>query len=231
MMTKKRMICSALALGAALGLASAARAEMVLSQVIVDLLPGKPPREDIEVWNDGTERMYVLAEPFEIQSPGTPAEQRIPARIPEESGVLVSPQRLVIEPGERRTIRVAAIGERPASDRIYRVAIRPVAGAVTAEESALKLFVGYDTLVLVRPERFTGDVEAVRSGRSLTLRNTGNTAQELFDGQQCDSAGGDCRALPSKRLYPGATWEQILPFDTPVTYKSAVGPTIRDRRF
>ena len=231
MMTTKRMICSALALGAALGLASVARAEMVLSQVIVDLLPGKPPREDIEVWNDGEERMYVLAEPFEIQSPGTPAEHRIPARIPEDSGVLVSPQRLVIEPGERRTIRVAAIGERPASDRVYRVAIRPVAGAVTAEESALKLFVGYDTLVLVRPERFTGDVEGERSGRTLTLRNTGNTAQELFDGQQCDGAGGDCRALPSKRLYPGATWEQSLPFDTLVAYKSAVGPTIRDRRF
>jgi P pilus assembly chaperone PapD len=218
-------------LGSAFGLASLAQAEMVLSQVIVDLLPGKPPREDIEVWNDGAERMYVLAEPFEIRAAGAPEEQRVPAGPADQSGILVSPQRLVLAPGERRTIRVAAIGERPATDRVYRVAIKPVAGTVSAEESALKLFVGYDTLVLIRPERFTGDIEAQRSGRTLTLRNAGNTAQELFDGRQCDSGGGNCQALPAKRLYPGAVWEQALPFDTPVNYKAAIGPTIRERQF
>src|SRR5688500_10394800 len=93
---KERLLSSALALAAAFGLASLARAEMVLSQVIVDLLPGTPPREDIEVWNAGTERMYVLAEPFEIRAPGTPQEQREPAGLPENSGILVSPQRLVL---------------------------------------------------------------------------------------------------------------------------------------
>jgi P pilus assembly chaperone PapD len=221
----------ALALGSALGAASPARAEMVLSQVIVDLLPDKPPREDIEVWNDGGERMYVSAEPFEIRAAGTPAEQRVAAGPPDEAGILVSPQRLVLEPGERRTIRVAAIGERPTTDRVYRVAVRPVAGAISAEESALKVFVGYDALVLVRPERFTGDVAGERQGRTLVLRNAGNTAQELFDGKQCDAAGKDCRPLPAKRLYPGAAWEQTLPFDTPVTYKAAIGPTVREREF
>lgn len=230
-MTLKRTLLAALALPAALGAAATARAEMVLSQVIVDLLPGKPPREDIEVWNDGPERMYVLAEPFEILAAGTPQEQRVPAGMPEQSGILVSPQRLVLEPGERRTVRVAAIGERPAADRVYRVAIRPVAGAVSAEETALKVFVGYDTLVLVRPERATGDVEAQRSGRTLVLVNSGNTAQELFGGQQCDAAGGNCQALPSKRLYPGASWEQALPYDTQVTYKASIGPKVRERRF
>ena len=230
-MTIKRTFLAALALGAALSCTTAASAEMVLSQVIVDLLPGKPPREDIEVWNDGAERMYVLAEPFEITAAGTPQEQRNPAGLPEESGLLVSPQRLVLEPGERRTVRVAAIGERPAADRVYRVAIRPVAGAVSAEESALKVFVGYDTLVLVRPERVTGEIEARRVGRTLVLVNAGNTAQELFGGLQCDAAGGNCQALPAKRLYPGASWEQALPYDTPVTYTAGIGPTVRARQF
>lgn len=227
----RMLLLPALALAAAAGLGAAARAEMVLSQVIVDLLPGKPPREDIEVWNDGDERMYVLAEPFEIHGAGTSGEQRVAVTEPEAAGLLVSPLRLVLEPGERRTIRIAAIGARPAADRVYRVTIKPVAGTVTAEATALKVFVGYDTLVLVRPESFAGDVEGTRSGRTLTLRNTGNTAHELFDGQQCDSGGGDCRELPAKRLYPGASWEQQLPFDTPVSYRSAVGPTVRERTF
>ena len=230
-MNPRRLLLPALAFAAALGLCGAARAEMVLSQVIVDLLPGKPPREDIEVWNDGEERMYVLAEPFEIRDAGTPGEQRVAVTEPEQASLLVSPLRLVLEPGERRTIRVATIGTRPASDRVYRVSIKPVAGTVTAEASALKVFVGYDALVLVRPEQYTGDVEATRNGRTLLLRNAGNTAQELFDGRQCDSAGGDCRDLPAKRLYPGASWEVPLPYDTPVAYRASIGPTVRSREF
>jgi len=221
------------ALAALLALAPAgpAMGEMVLSQVIVDLMPGKPPRDDIEVWNDGSERLYVSAEPFEIRAPGTPAETRAPAGTPEQSGLLVAPQRLILEPGERRTIRIALIGERPASDRVFRVAIRPVAGPVSASTDALKVFVGYDTLVLARPQGLANAIEGQRSGQTLTLRNTGNTAQELFDGKQCDAAGTQCRALPAKRLYPGATWEQALPFDTPVTYRSSIGPEVRERRF
>jgi P pilus assembly chaperone PapD len=220
-----------LTLATALGLAAGARAEMVLSQVIVDLLPGKPPRDDIEVWNDGPERMYVSAEPFIIRAAGTPHETRVPLGEPDQAGILVAPQRLVLEPGERRTIRVAVLGERSPSDRVYRVAIKPVGGPISADASALKVFVGYDALVLVRPDRFTGEVTGERQGNSLILANAGNTAQELFEGKQCDPAGKDCRSLPSKRLYPGASWKQTLPFTTPVTYKAAIGPTIRERQF
>jgi P pilus assembly chaperone PapD len=226
-----RFLARILLCGAAIAGAHAANAEMVLSQVIVDFLPGKPLREDIEVWNSGEERMYVSAEPFRIVAAGTPEEQRVALRPAEDSGLLVSPQRLVIEPGERRIVRVAALGGRPQSDAVYRVAIRPVAGAISAETDALKVFVGYDALVIVRPERVVEDLRAERSGRTLRLRNNGNTAEELFDGKQCDASGGDCRPLPAKRLYPNAEWELALPFDTPATYKAAVGPTVSERRF
>jgi len=230
-MKTRTFIRASLAAALALGAASLAQAEMVLSQVIVDLMPGKPLRDDIEVWNDSPERMYVAADPFEIRNPGTPQEQRIPAADPEQSGLLVAPQRLVLEPGERRLVRIAATGERPAADRIYRVAIKPVAGAITADRSALKILVGYDTLVLVRPAQFTGDVTGQRNGKILTLTNAGNTSQELFDGRQCDASGKDCRDLPAKRLYAGATWSQPVPFDTPVSYKASIGGTVRQRTF
>jgi len=230
-MTMKHLFCAAISLVSVAGLTSLAQAEMVLSQVIVDLLPGEAPREDVEVWNDGTERLYVLAEPFEIRGAGTTSEERVRAVLPDEAGILVSPQRLVLEPGERRIIRISAIGERPRTDRVYRVAIRPVAGAVSADVSALKVFVGYDALVIVRPDQITNDIEVERSGRTLVLHNVGNTAQEFFDGQQCDAEGRRCQSLPAKRLYAGATWEQALPFETVVSYKSAIGPDIRERQF
>lgn len=226
----KAPLCAA-ALLIAVGMASQAQAEMVLSQVIVDLAPGAPSREDIEVWNDGDERMYVVAEPSEIVHAGSPQEQRVAVQANEDAGLLVSPRRLVLEPGERRTVRIAAFGERPASERTFRVAIKPVAGPLAAEQSALKVLVGYDTLVLLRPAHVVDDLRAERTGGTLVLRNDGNTSQEIFAGRQCASNGGDCRALPGTRLYPGAVWTQTTPLDTPVHYRSAIGPAIRERTF
>lgn len=230
-MISKNILGLLSALGLSLACVAPAQAEMILSQVIVDLQPDKPPREDIEVFNSGADRMYVAAEPFEIVAAGTPQEQRKAVRLSDGSGILISPQRLVLEPGERRMIRIALLGDRPVSDRVYRVAIRPVAGRVTADKSALKVFVGYDTLVLVRPQQISDRLEVMRNDSKLVIRNMGNTAQELFDGRQCRSDGSSCASLASKRLYPGATWVQDLPLDTPISYKSAIGSVVRDRRF
>lgn len=205
---------------------SAASADMVLSQVIVDLEPNEAPRDDIEVSNTGSERMYVLAEPFEILNPGTKEESRVDARDPLAAGLLVSPQRIVLAPGERRVIRVALTGDRPARERVYRVAIRPVAGEVTSEVSAVKVLVGYDVLVLARPAQATDAIASERVGRTLIIRNEGNASQEIFDGEQCDGEGRDCRALPAKRLYAGAIWEQTLPHDTPAQYSAARGSRV-----
>jgi Mat/Ecp fimbriae periplasmic chaperone len=214
------------------GLAAvSASAEMVLSQVIVDLHSDKPPRDDIEVWNDTSETMYVSAEPFLIVAPGTPNEQRVPATRPDESGLLVSPQRLVLAAGERRTVRIAAVGQRPTTDRVYRVAIKPVAGSVSSNTDALKVFVGYDALVIVRPDDAMPRIEAERTRSSLELRNDGNSAVELFEGRQCDNEGGNCQSLPAKRLYAGAVWEQALPYETKVSYRSAIGKIVRQLEF
>ena len=125
-----------------------AQADMVLSQVIVDLQPGKPSHEDIEIWNDSPERMYAVAEPAQIQSPGTPTERRVTVADPGVSGLLVTPQRMVLEPGQRRIIRLAALLPRDMTERIYRVTVKPVAGPVTAETTALKVLLGYDVLRL-----------------------------------------------------------------------------------
>ena len=108
-----------IAASAMLALATApARAELVLSQVIVDMRAGKPAHDDIEVWNDSDERMYVVAEPAQIQSPGMPAERRVSIADPAVSGLLVTPRRMVLEPGQRRIMRLAALLPRDMSERI-----------------------------------------------------------------------------------------------------------------
>lgn len=120
----------------------AANADLILSEVIVDFGPDKPAREDIEAWNNGTERIYIVAQPAEILAAGTSGERRVEAADPSQSGLLVTPRRMVLEPGERRLVRIAALSNRPEHDRIYRVTIKPVVGDVKAGASAIKFWLG-----------------------------------------------------------------------------------------
>lgn len=205
--------------------ASQAHAEIVLSQVIIDLQPERADYQDIEIWNAGSERAFVQIEPSEILKPGHPDEQRVPITDPEQAGLLVSPQRLVLEADERRVIRFAAIAPRSARERIYRVAVRPVAAPQESEASGLKVLLGYDLLVLFRPAKLEGEVTAVRRGERIEFTNNSNFAQEIYDGKQCSSQGDPCVNLPATRLYPGASWSITLPYPTEAEIMMTAGTT------
>jgi len=212
-------------------LAQPALADMVLDKVILDFTPDAPARDDIEVWNSGTERLYVMVEPHEVIAPGQADEHRISDPDPAKLGLLVTPQRLILEPGERRLVRIAAIVPRGSRDRIYRVTIKPVVGDVSAAQTAIKVMVGYDTLVIYRPAAALGTVTATRTGKTIAFANDGNSNVEMYQGRQCDAAAKDCRDLPARRLYAGARWEQLLDRDTPVEYRVATGRTSVVKRF
>ena len=215
-----------LAVFLALTAARPALADLVLSQVVLDFQPGQPPREDIEVLNDGRERLYVVVEPAEIKSPGLPGEQRVQMHDPQELGLLASPARLILEPGQRKFVRIAAITAPGDQDRIYRVTIKPVVGELNSTASGVKVLVGYDVLVILRPQLPIAVVTAIRLGKRLVFQNMGNTNAELFHGRQCDASGKKCTDLPATRLYAGATWQVDLSWDTPVEYTKKVGGQI-----
>ena len=204
---------------------ASASAELVLSQLIVDLQSGRHVREDVEIWNNSPERAYVAVQPSEIADAGLDGERRLDERDPGKLGLLVSPARMILEPGQRKLVRIAAIAPPAERERVYRVTVKPVAGELDAQESGLKILVGYDVLVLVRPIDPNPAVTGVRNGNLLTIQNHGNVSVELTDGRQCGTSGRDCSALPGKRLYPGARWSQQLGTSAPAQYivKSSLG--------
>ena len=216
-MILKKALAAGLAVAAGLLAAAPARAELVLSDLIVELQSGKLARRDIEVWNNSPERSYVSVEPREILEPGLASQSLRKDPDPEKLGLLVSPQRLILEPGQRKLVR---IGNLPASgdrEHVYRVMMKPVVAGVQSEDSGLKIVVGYDVLVLVRPATATAAVKSSRTGRQLTFHNKGNVSVEIVDGRQCSPAK-QCRELPGRRLYPGASWSVELPTDLPAEY-------------
>lgn len=187
-----------------------ARADIVLSQLIVELSPGRHAREDIEVWNNSSDRAYVATEPSEVIDAGKPTEHRLREADPAKLGLLVSPARMILEPGQRKIVRVAFIAPAADRERVYRVTVKPVAGQLSSDRSGLKILVGYDALVIARPLQRKSNVVATRNGEELRFTNAGNVSVELVGGQQCDAGGKNCTNLPAKRLYAGAEWTQKL---------------------
>jgi P pilus assembly chaperone PapD len=197
---------------------AAAHAELALSQLIVELQPGKQARDDVEIWNNSPDRTYVALEPREIVDPSLPSQHERREADPEKLGLLVSPARMILEPGARRLIRLATLLPDTGREHVFRVTVKPVIGGVDTKDNGLKILVGYDLLVLVRPGQPVPAVTGLRNGRKLTFTNRGNVSVELMSGRQCDASHGHCVDLPGKRLYAGASWTVDLHSDGPVDY-------------
>ncbi|WP_158582015.1 fimbrial biogenesis chaperone [Sphingomonas edaphi] len=220
-MMKKRWVWIAAAVPALMS-AQPAQAEIVLSQLIVDLGSGAAHRQDIEIWNNGEERAFVSVTPAEIVGAGLAAEHRREESNPEKLGLLVSPNRLILEPGQHKLIRIAALGKSLERERVYRVTVKPVVGELAKDQSGLKVLVGYDVLALVRPANSQSQVSGRWEGSTLIVKNDGNESVELIEGKQC-SAPTQCETLPAKRLYAGAEWR------VPVARKAPVEMSVKSR--
>lgn len=197
---------------------TSARAELAISNLVVELQPGKHIRKDVEVWNNSPERSFVAIEPREIINASLPSQRIYRDPDPEKLGLLVSPLRMILEPGQRKMVRIATLSARADREHVYRVTIKPVIGSIQSNDTGLMVVVGYDVLVLVRPPQPFVNVTANRIGRKLTLSNSGNVSVEVVDGQQCDAAHQHCAELPGKRLYAGTSWTVELHSDQPADY-------------
>jgi len=203
-----------------------ARAELALSQLVVELTPGDHSRTDLEVLNTGSDQAFVSVDPREIIAPGTLKQSRQDEPDPEKLGLLVSPARIILDPGQRRLIRIAAIAPPSDSERVYRVTVKPVAGQLEGQGSGLKILLGYDVLVLVRPRDLRPHISGTRSGNEMTLQNDGNVSLELVDGQRCEQRSNACKPLPGTRLYAGASTRIPASPNESVVYKAKIGSKV-----
>lgn len=202
-------------------------ANMVLSEAIIHFEPGKPLRKDIEVENPSSENLYIEITPAVVEQPGTESEQRVNIIDPRESGLLVTPNKLVIPPGGRKLVRLVSLKPLGEKERVYRVTFKPVVGDLEAEQIGVKILVGYEVLVLMQPAVPEPNLLAKRSETSLSFENKGNTNILLREGKQCPKGASndseDCKRLNGKRLYPGNSWSVDLPFNRAVDYQMSIG--------
>lgn len=214
-------------------LSSQGWAAMIVERSILYYLPGEANRQDVEIRNPDQEPLYVEVEIMEILNPGTDKEEKKMLTNPKESGLLVTPNRLAVQPGAKQMIRVVNLKGAGDKEKVYRINLKPVAADIEAEQTAIKILVGYQLLVLVAPAKPEPKIESVREGKKLILTNKGNVNILLSRGTQCAKllepkpadAKEECDEMPIRRLYPGNSMEVELKYDTPVNYLFSNGPS------
>ena len=198
---------------------------MELSNVILHFEPGESNRQDVEVSNPSDQPLYVEINPQIVLSPGTSGEDRAPITNPRQAGLLVTPNKLIVPAGSTRVVRFVKLESVP-KERVYRITAKPIVNDLIASETALKVVIGYEILAIIYPNNPQPSLVVERSGRRLTVSNTGNTNVLVREGYQClspDLPLEDCTPLSGKRLYPGNEWKLELPEDLPVTLYQSVG--------
>lgn len=188
-------------------------ASMSLDKMVVYFEPGQPPRQDIMVSNPDPENLYLQTEVYKVINPGGENEERIRITDPDKLKLLATPQKAVIPPNGRKTVRLVSL-ETPGTDEaVYRVTFRPVVGDVKATQTAIKLLIAYQALVFIRPANPKYDIVAKWKDNKIVFTNKGNMNAVLRNGQFCTSKKDvSCKPLSeSTRLYAGQSWTLELP--------------------
>jgi len=215
----------------AVSLSSAAIGDMSVDKMVVNFFPGKGKSQDIVVSNNGNEVLYVQVTPEKVTDSALPTETREIVRNPIEAGLLVSPRRIVLQPGDSQVVRLVRM--RPFQEEtVFRVDLKPVTGELQAEQTGVKIMVGYNLIVFVSPQEMNTNLTVKRDAKRLSLINSGNVNVDFRRILQCESADilaeataddDRCMLLSTPRLYPGRDAVVELPYDQPVRIRHYSG--------
>lgn len=226
-MTKQLILALSLALSSL-----PVQASMMLDRTILTFVAGEPPRHDVSVANPDEENLYLEVTVLDVTNPGTAEETRTPVKNPEEIGLVAAPRLLMVPPGGRRMIRLVNLQGHTDNEKVYRVNVTPVPPPMETEGMALRVLVAYQLLIFVEPISPKQNLEIKRDGKRVTFQNKGNTNIHLTKGQQCpEDRSKPCTDLKGSRLYPGNTFEVLLPEDRPAHFTVTSGNLNNVRQF
>lgn len=195
----------------ALIIAQASPAQVSVSRSVINFDAGEKI-QDFEVYNSADHKVWLSLQVSEIIEPESDNPRKVALDDPRNADVLVSPTRLLLPPGQQKRIRVIMRNPSADKERVFRLSVLPHTGRVTLAGDSptrltggIKVLLGYDLLLISRPEAPEAEVLARRNDDSVEFINNGNTNVMMQRIAQCFPATGDCFDLPTKRLYAGET--------------------------
>lgn len=137
-------------------------ANIVLDKMVLDFLPKDPPQKNIIVFNSGDEVSYVSTEIFEIKNPGLSNEKRVAVVKKEKNRLIIAPSKIALEEQSKKGMQFISNEEDSLkTDRVYRVSVVPNVGEIRKDTNGIgiKILVGYDVLVIIRPKVLNFDLK------------------------------------------------------------------------
>jgi P pilus assembly chaperone PapD len=214
--------------------APSVHAGVMLNRAIVIFDDSDQARQDVIVSNDSdSDRLFVSVTPFLVMNPGTEERELAPLSIDEDAGLLVTPNKLLIEPSGSAIVRMLNMAEPDINEVYYRINFTPIQKPIEFErqegeeleqsQMLVSIALAYQALVIVPPLEPKALPRFTRTGKTVVFTNPGNSFYLLRDGVQCSPDDpDDCVDLTSKRVYPGNEYVVELPFDGPAQYVARV---------
>lgn len=195
-------------------------ADLSASPIIMHFDDGDTNRKDITVANLGKYTKYLEVSALRITNLGEQPEILETDPDPNKLGLLVAPRRLTLKPGEEKVVRVIRLEKAIESDEAWRVHIRPAKAEIESKSTGVMAQIAYKALVFARPKNADSNLVSSREGNILKITNSGNSNVLLYEGKQCDESKENCKKIIGKRLWPGASLQQNLIYNTPVKFKT-----------
>jgi len=196
-------------------LPSLAMAQLNVDKSVLELT-NQSQRSTVRLSNSGKDTLYINLKLLEVTNPEADSPTKTPLVDPTKDGILVHPRQIILEPGQARSARVVLNQPVTDQDRVFRLKLEPLAGDALQNDDAertagVRMLLGYQLLVLARPDTLAPDIELQRQADSIVFLNHGNTSVLLRQLEVCATNGSNCSPLQPNRLYPNEVRAFAMP--------------------
>ena len=189
-----------------------------------DFTTQSPRRFDATLSNSGNRTEYINMKTVKIVRVKKNSYKNVTIKNPIQDGLVISPNRLVLQPNQKRIIRISYIKPYPKFDQYYQISGSPVPPKLIPNDNnsknkiqaGLQISIIYALSVTVRPEHLYPIVAIKVQHKTLLITNKGNTKVKLINGKQCHLK--NCYALKSKVVFPQSSIKIPLKYQDPVEY-------------
>ncbi|ELQ18971.1 periplasmic chaperone protein [Pseudomonas fluorescens BRIP34879] len=200
-----KQICCLLFLVLFSGMASANVMVYPMSLTMNDVNLSK---NQFKVYSKSDKVQYLNIYVKEVLNPATAQEKEVPVSILSGSGIIASPQKIILPPGGEHTVRLRSLSS-PNKELLYRVYVEPVAAntdedhVVTEGGGSVGISLTWGVLVYSKPK-----ISEVKLGVDLkkgTIENTGNVHTWIKDVSMCSGLTPDtCKKTKIENsVFPG----------------------------
>lgn len=202
------------------------QASIRVSTLRVDFEPNGNRYQDVFVQNMGDHIEYIDITLFKRVEPTQDINKIIYDQgNPKVFGLVATPSKMALNPNQIKRIRILNLTDgKNTTDLVYGLKVLPVQAPIERAPSAedlsnagqISIISAYIIGVYVLPANPVVNLNLKRSGKALTITNTGNT-NALLDQCTQQTLKATC---PTVRIYAQSTKTITIPEDAPVAYKA-----------